>query len=73
MLELKPLKWVTERSIKTLEVTGVDLTGEKRKTAIIALYRSPSGNIQEFFITLIGILEQLVQKDQYIIIVGDLT
>jgi exonuclease III len=54
-----------------LEVTGVELTGEKKKIVIIALYKSPSGNLEEFFITLTGILEQLVQKDQYIIIAGD--
>jgi hypothetical protein len=43
-----------------------------KKIVITALYRSPSGKLQESFITLIGILEQLIQKDQYIIIVRDL-
>jgi hypothetical protein len=42
-------------------------TCEKKKI-IIALHRSPSGVIQEFFIHLIDILEQLVQKDRYIIL-----
>jgi hypothetical protein len=37
---------------------------------IIALYRSPSGVTCEYFIHLTDILEQLVQKDQYIILVG---
>jgi hypothetical protein len=67
------LKWVTEKSDeKTLAVTGVKLTGEKKKILITALYRSPSGNLQKCFITLTGILEQIVQKDQYIIIAGDI-
>ena len=46
----QPLKWVTEKSIeKSLEVTGVELTGEKR-IVIIELYRSPSGKLQEFLL-----------------------
>jgi hypothetical protein len=57
------LKWITEKSIeKTFEVAGLELIGKKKKK-IIALYRSPSGVLHEFFIQLIGILEQLVQKD----------
>jgi hypothetical protein len=68
-LQQTPFKWVTQKNIeKPLEITGVELTGEKKKIVIIALYRSPSGNLQELCVTLIGILEQLAQKDQYIIL-----
>jgi exonuclease III len=72
ILQYKTLKWITEKSIeKIFEVAGIELIGEKGKIIIIALYRSPSGILHEFFIQLIGIFEQLVQKDCYTIIVGD--
>jgi hypothetical protein len=56
---------------KTIEVTGIELTCEKKKIIIIALYRPPSGGIHEFT-QLIDVLENIVQKDQYIIIAADL-
>jgi hypothetical protein len=40
------LKWVTKKSTeKTIEVTGIELTCEKKKIIITALYRPPSGGI----------------------------
>jgi hypothetical protein len=43
----KPLKWVTKKKYrkKNIEVTGIELTCEKKKIIIIALYRPPSGRI----------------------------
>jgi hypothetical protein len=73
MVQIKPLNWVTGKSIgKIFEVTVIELMSDKKKLIIIALYRSPSGVIHEFLKLLINILEQLVQKDQYIIFIGDL-
>jgi exonuclease III len=45
---------------------------QKEKIIIIALYRPSSGGIHEFLTQLTDILEKLAQKDQYIILVGDL-
>jgi hypothetical protein len=44
---------------KSIEVTGIELTLEKEKIIIIAVYRSPSGVILEFFTYLTEILEQV--------------
>jgi hypothetical protein len=44
----------------------------KEKIIYTALYRSPSHGINKFFIRVIDILEKLTQKNQYIILVGDL-
>jgi hypothetical protein len=51
---------------KTIEVTGIKLTCEKKKIVIIALYRPPSGAIHEFYTQLIDILENVVQKEKNI-------
>ncbi|PNF31582.1 hypothetical protein B7P43_G00791 [Cryptotermes secundus] len=73
MVQCKHLNWVTGKSIeKTLEVTGMEIMCDKIKLIILALYRSPSGVMNEFFNLLIDILQQLAQKDRYIILVGDL-
>jgi hypothetical protein len=44
----------------------------KKKIIIIELYRPPSSALHGFFVHLTDILEQLVQKDCYIILLGDL-
>jgi hypothetical protein len=73
MLQYKPLKRITEKSIaKTLKVTCIELTSAREKIIITALYRSPVSVLHEFFVHLIDILEQLLEKDCYIILVGDL-
>jgi exonuclease III len=73
ILQCKPLKWVAEKKCtKNLWCYWYRTNTWKEKIIIIALYRSPSGVIHEFFIHLIDILEQLVQKDRYIILAGDL-
>jgi hypothetical protein len=49
------LKWVTKKSIeKTIEVIGIELTCEKKKIIIIALYRPPNVGIHEFYTQLIS-------------------
>jgi hypothetical protein len=56
ILQQKLLKWATKKVIeKTFEVTGIELTFKNKKIIIIALYRSPSGGIKEFFIHLIDV------------------
>jgi hypothetical protein len=40
------LKWVTKKSIeKTIEVTGIEQTCEKKNIIIIALYRPPASSV----------------------------
>ena len=56
MVQCKHLNWVTGKSIeKTLEVTGMEIKCDKIKLIILALYRSPSGVMNEFFNLLIDI------------------
>jgi hypothetical protein len=65
------LKWITHKIIgNPLEVTNIELLGARKEIIIIALYRSPSGILHKIFIYLIHILEQLVQKNCYIITGG---
>jgi hypothetical protein len=47
---------------KTIEVTGIEVTQEKGKITIIAVYRSSSEVMHDFVTHLTEISEQVVQK-----------
>jgi exonuclease III len=73
MVGCKSLNWITTKSIeKTIEVTGIEIKCDNNKLIILALYRSPCGDMYEFLNLLTVILEQTVHKCGNIILVGDL-
>jgi hypothetical protein len=43
---------------KTIEVAGIELGNETNKIIVLTVYRSPSGELDEFFSRLQDILER---------------
>jgi hypothetical protein len=72
-LQYKRLNELQQKYIEeTLEVTGIKLTGAQEKIIVNALYISLSDILLEFYVHSVDILEQLVQKDCHIVLVGNL-
>jgi hypothetical protein len=57
---------------KTVEITGIELTGARKKKKLLQYTDHLAVYYMNFFVHLINILQQLVQKDCYIILVRDL-
>jgi hypothetical protein len=69
ILQYTCLKWITEKITEKPYRSYWCRTDRCKEKITIALYRSASGVLCKFFVHLIDILEQLVQKDCYIILV----
>lgn len=71
-VKIRELTYVVDSSIeKTIELTGVELKFNKNIVKILAIYRSPQGNIGEFLSTLDRVLNSTVNKCD-VILCGDL-
>ena len=71
------LKFITTELInivkkKDIEICGVKLNVNSLKVYIITVYRSPSGNFNNFLQTLDKVLNSLYTIDSHIIICGDI-
>lgn len=70
--KIRELTYITDSSIeKSIEITGVEIKFSKYIIKLLAIYRSPQGNINEFITTLDRILHRTVTKCN-VIVCGDL-
>lgn len=72
-MSVKELSFVSKYSVeKTIEIVGAEVKIANTRIIVLTIYRSPEGNLDEFFFRLDNVLDKIVSFNVSIVLCGDI-